>query len=390
MRIGIVLPSVPAYSETFFLNKIKGLEVKGHTVIVFADSAKDQGYTISKIKVAPKLTGNFIFVSLVTIYMLIHSLIFHFKKSKQLYSLNRKDGLNFLQRIKSIVINNHIISEPLDWLHFGFGTMAVNRENVAKAIGAKMAVSFRGFDIGIYPIKNPGCYEKLWQKVDIIHVISDDIRNLLYEHGFQGQAEIVKITPAIDTSYFNCKEGQKFRSNTKFISIARLHWKKGLVYILEALSILNKEGMAFHYTIIGEGKEYERLKFAAYQFGIAEHVTFTGKMEPELVKEKLIESTLYLQYSIQEGFCNSVLEAQAVGLLCIVSDAEGLPENVLHEKSGWVVPKRNPKRLADTILMVSSMIKEEKDTIRKFAMNRVKKEFNLEKQQLEFVEFYAE
>ena len=48
MRIGIVLPSVPAYSETFFSNKIKGLEGKGHTVFVFADAITNQTHTISK------------------------------------------------------------------------------------------------------------------------------------------------------------------------------------------------------------------------------------------------------------------------------------------------------------------------------------------------------
>ncbi|MBK7870836.1 MAG: glycosyltransferase family 4 protein [Saprospiraceae bacterium] len=53
------------------------------------------------------------------------------------------------------------------------------------------------------------------------------------------------------------------------------------------------------------------------------------------------KADIYLQYSIQEGFCNAVLEAQAMGLLCIVSDAEGLPENILHGQTGWVVPKGN-------------------------------------------------
>ena len=83
-----------------------------------------------------------------------------------------------------MIRNQHIISEPLDWLHFGFGTLALHRENVAAAMGAKMAVSFRGFDIGIYPLKYPGCYLKLWNKVDKIHVISNDIRELVYKHGF--------------------------------------------------------------------------------------------------------------------------------------------------------------------------------------------------------------
>jgi len=327
-------------------------------------------------------------VSMVSFYLLILSLLFHFKTSKRLYKLDRKDGIGFFQCIKNIVSNHHIISESLDWLHFGFGTMVFNRENVARAIGAKMGISFRGFDIGIYPLKNPDCYQKLWDKVDKIHVISNDIKDLVFKNGFMGNKEIIKITPAIDTSFFANDEEYNFSKENKLITIARLHWKKGLVYTLEALALLKKEGISFHYTIIGDGVELERLKFAAYQLGISNQVTFMGKIEHELIKKKLMEADLYLQYSIQEGFCNAVLEAQAMGLLCVVSDAEGLAENVANNVSGWVIPKCNPKLLAKIIQEVLYLPLEEKQQISKNAQERIKVKFTIEKQQQQFVEFY--
>jgi glycosyltransferase involved in cell wall biosynthesis len=390
MKIGIVLPSVPAYSETFFSNKIKGLKEHGFTVVIFANSSKQNSYNLSKIKVASKLTGNKFQVILVSIYKLIHSFLFHFKNSKNLYSLDSKDGVKFPQRIKNIISNNHILSEPVDWLHFGFGTMVLNRENVAKAIGAKMAVSFRGFDIGVYPIKYPNCYLKLWEEVDKIHVISNDIKDLVYQHGFIGKAEIIKITPAIDTTFFKSEEEYIYTNKNNFITIARLHWKKGLVYTFEALAILKKEGIPFHYTIIGDGTELERLKFAAHQLNLLDEVTFTGKLQHVLIKSKLKSSDLYLQYSIQEGFCNSVLEAQALGLLCIVSTAEGLPENIVNNETGWVVPKCDSKELANKIIEVINLPEDKKLDIAKNAKERVSKHFTILQQQQQFVEFYKE
>ncbi len=388
MKIGIVLPSVPAYSETFFSNKIKGLKEYGFTVVIFANSSKQNSYNSSKIKVASKLTGNKFQVILVSIYRLIHSFLFHFKNSKNLYLLDSKDGVKFPQRIKNIISNNHILSEPVDWLHFGFGTMVFNRENVAKAMGAKMAVSFRGFDIGVYPIKKPNCYLKLWKKVDKIHVISNDIKNLVYHHGFEGKAEIIKITPAIDTTFF--KNEDNYTNKNNFVTIARLHWKKGLVYTFEALAILKKEGIPFHYTIIGDGAEMERLKFAVYQLNLLDEVTFTGKLQHDLIKSKLVNSDIYLQYSIQEGFCNSVLEAQALGLLCIVSTAEGLPENIVNNETGWVIPKCNPRELANKIIEVINLPEDKKQEIAKNAKERVSKHFTIQQQQQQFVEFYKE
>ena len=390
MRIGLVLPAVPAYSETFFTNKIKGLKAAGHTVVIFANSAKNDSYSSLEVKIAPKLSGNSIRVAFTSFYKLFHSFLFHFKASRRLYNLDQLDGIGFAQRMKNSVANHHIITEPVDWLHFGFGTMVFNRENVAKAIGAKMGLSFRGFDIGVYPIKNPGCYHKLWDKVDKIHVISNDIRDLLYTHGFDGNTEVIKITPAIDTDFFKNEEEQLPSNKNNFITIARLHWKKGLVYTLEALAILKKEGLPFHYTIIGEGAEMERLKFAAYQLNIVDQVTFAGKLPHESIKEKLKSADVYLQYSIQEGFCNAVLEAQSMGLLCIVSDAEGLSENILDKETGWVVPKCNPSELANKIMEVINLNSIEKQHISQNARKRVRQYFTVEQQQEQFINFYKD
>mgnify|MGYP000509817364 FL=1 len=55
MRIGIVLPAVPTYSETFFNTKIKGLEKHGFSVVVFTNSSNKVTSDSFEIKTAPKL-----------------------------------------------------------------------------------------------------------------------------------------------------------------------------------------------------------------------------------------------------------------------------------------------------------------------------------------------
>ena len=161
-----------------------------------------------------------------------------------------------------------------------------------------------------------------------------------------------------------------------------------MVQTLEALAILKDKGIDFMYKIIGEGKEYERIAFAAEQLGLKESVVFLGKIPHHQVKKELQKATLYLQYSTQEGFCNAVLEAQAMGKLCIVSNAEGLSENVLHDKTGWVVPKLEPKLFAEQIEKVVQLPEIEKKEITEYATDRVRDKFNIEKQQKEFVSFY--
>src|SRR5690606_1084898 len=256
--------------------------------------------------------------------------------------------ISFSKRLKNLMLNEFLLNEQLDWLHFGFGMLAKDRENVAEAIGAQMAVSFRGYDLYLSPLKHPSCYDSLFRKRVKYHVLSEEMKQTLLEHAIDANA-IRVITPAIDTDFFQNETESQDIEIINIVTVARLHWKKGLEYTLEALAFLKKRNIEFTYTIIGAGEDKERLMYAAHQLELTNKVIFKGKLSQNEIKEQLTKSDIDVQYSIQEGFCNAVLEAQAMGLLCIVSNAEGLSENVMNEKTGWVVPKYSRVALAKTI-----------------------------------------
>lgn len=389
-RIGLVLSSAPGYSETFFKNKIAGLQNLGHDVIMFVDypPSKTENFPC-KVVLNVQFKKGFI-KTFSELFKVVRKSIFkHPAISYKLFLLDRADGLSTVKCLRNLFLNEFLLNETIDWLHFGFGMLAHGRENVATAINAEMAVSFRGFDLYLSPLKHPGCYDLLFKKNIKYHVLSSAMRLILTGKGIP-EHSIEVITPAIDISLF--KSGDlKIASNSKplkLITIARLHWIKGLEYTLEALAILKQRKILFEYNIVGSGEEKERLRFTADQLGILDCVNFTGRKEQSEIREFLKKSDVYIQYSIQEGFCNAVLEAQATGLLCVVSDADGLKENVLDNKTGWVVPKRAPLKLADQIQYVMELSDSEKNEIQKTAISRVKIEFNIAKQNVEFHKFY--
>jgi colanic acid/amylovoran biosynthesis glycosyltransferase len=391
VKIGIVLSSVPGYSETFFRNKIKGLQDNGFEVILFVDyNPSNNADFPCEIVSSPDFSGTSFKKFVKSITSVLKALFFQPKRSLILYKLDKTDGVVFKRRLKNLILNQFLLTKSLDWLHFGFGMLAKDRENVAQAIGAKMAVSFRGYDLYLSPLKHPGCYDILFKKDARYHVLSEGMKRTLMDYKIN-VSQIQKITPAIDTSFFQKqKDNLPKESNDilQIITVARLHWKKGLEYTLQALALLKEQGVKFNYTIIGLGKEHERLVFAAYQLGIMDNIQFVGKLTPLEVKKQLEQATLYLQYSIQEGFCNAVLEAQSMGLLCIVSNAEGLDENVLDMKTGWVVTKRQPENLAQKIMDVIQLPILKQQQIQQLAFERVQKEFNLELQNAAFCNFY--
>ena len=58
MKIGIVLPSVPGYSETFFTSKIKGLQANGFEVILFVNNFSSKTALDCTVISSPKFSKN--------------------------------------------------------------------------------------------------------------------------------------------------------------------------------------------------------------------------------------------------------------------------------------------------------------------------------------------
>lgn len=388
MKIGLILSSAPGYSETFFNYKIKGLRALGHEVTLYCAHVEADFDLCPVVKFSKRYP--FLPFQIAVLIRVYFSLLPYLGKVIKFYRLESRNGVSKARIFKLVYFNAPIFKSKLDWLHFGFGTLTLGRESLSKAIGAKMAVSFRGFDIGVYPVKYPNCYDRLWRSVDKIHVISEDIRELLYVNGFKDEVPVVKITPAIDTDVFINASESGLHKPLRLLTVARLHWKKGLSYTLEALSLLKRSGHSFHYTIIGTGEAYEHLVYLVSQLDLSEEVTFIGRLSHLEIKDYMKNADIYIQYSIQEGFCNAVLEAQAMGLLCVVSDAEGLSENVIHKKTGWVVPKRSPGILYRTLREIIQLPKEEQKAIAEHSVSRVKAEFNLESQRRQFSKFYED
>jgi colanic acid/amylovoran biosynthesis glycosyltransferase len=384
MKIGIILSRPPAFSETFFRNKIRDLRDQGHEVILYVDH-RDTGFTDCPQKSLPARK------SADSMLQLFRTLLLHPVRTVRFIRLERRLRNSWTVIMKNFMNCLHLLQAGKhDWIHFGFATMAVGRESVARTLGARMGISLRGFDISRFPLRNPGAYRNVWQRVDRVHAISRALLGKAIALGMPPSADTRIIHPAIDNGYFKDEpSAEAFPERIQLLTVARLHWTKGIEYTLAALALLARSERDFHYTVVGDGRELERYVFAAHQFGISDRVTFAGKARHEDLPQYYRKAHIYIQYSVQEGFCNAVLEAQSMGLPCIVSNAEGLPENVLDGKTGWVVPRRQPELLAAKLLEVIAMNPSARAGMCTNAVKRVKEQFDLEKQKSEFVKFFS-
>lgn len=269
------------------------------------------------------------------------------------------DTVPVITRLKRAYLDTLLFRLQPDLVHFEFGALAVKRMYVKEAIGCRVVVSFRGHDISFVKLEQPGFYDELWRKVDALHFLGTDLWQRALDRGCPPDVPHFFIPAAIDISFFDpAKEiGTALDTTTdevlNIVSIGRMAWAKGHEYAMQAVRHLVDNGISCRYTIIGDGDFVEAVAFARHQLGLEEMVHLTGPLPREQVRAHLARADLFLHAAVSEGFCNAVLEAQAMQLPIVTSDAEGLSENVASGESGFVVPRRESTALAEKMAMLA-------------------------------------
>jgi len=386
-HIGIVVTKPPVYSEQFLKDKISGLLQSGYQVTVLSNAHIPHQ---KEYKIVYALSSQ-------PILSILKSLLYNILRGLwflpilfRYYRISRGEGNSWRKTGKYLISNYHILTQKIDWLHFEFSGLAYNREYVAKAIGCKMSLSIRGYDIAISPLKNSKVHSQVWKFTDKVHSISDDITHLAYQQGMPHNMQVNKIYPAIDTHSFSLKKNIGSISNPlKIVSVGRLHWKKGYNYTLLALKELKNNHIEFDYTIIGAGKAKEELIYIANLLELQNEINFVGEIQHSQIPTYLKQSDIFIQFSVQEGFSNAVLEAQSCGLLVVASDAEGLQENIIHNETGWIVKRRDFKGLYKQLNEIIMLPAEIRKQIAIHASERVKTDFDISLQNKLFDEFFA-
>jgi colanic acid/amylovoran biosynthesis glycosyltransferase len=112
-----------------------------------------------------------------------------------------------------------------------------------------------------------------------------------------------------------------------------------------------------------------------------------GPQPPQQVHAELKRADVFLHTAVSEGFCNAALEAQAMQVPLVVSDADGLAENVDDGTTGFVVPRRDPHRTAERLRQLA-VDPELRTRMGRAGRERVAQRFRLEDQITAFDQLY--
>lgn len=177
---------------------------------------------------------------------------------------------------------------------------------------------------------------------DKVAVASNYTRRTLIEYGVS-EEKITVIPYGIDKTMFRRRIERPANKNLKIIFVGSMVQRKGLSYLLDAVSKF-KTGQV-DLVLCGRGfidndllKHYNKINISVKQ-----------NLSTDQLLEELHRSDLFVLPTLSEGFAHVVLEAMASGLPVLTTNHSCGPDIITEGKDGWILSVKSVSALVDRL-----------------------------------------
>lgn len=397
MKILFFVNNFPCISETFVLNQICNLLEKNHDVRIYSWGIGDKKphedffkYNLSNrtYRLYQSIPRN----KFVRFYKILPFLFKTFIKHgiKSVNLISKKYGL----RAKNLLIS--YIGEgysKIGWkpdaiiCHFGDNGILM-QSLISSGIVNKITPCFtfiHAHEICKLSISDvQKIYFPIFNKSHFLLPINTIWAEKLISAGANAQ-KVILFRMGIDSSKFKFKHlVTKEDNKIQIISVGRLVGQKGFKYAIEGVAkYIHKTHKQVKYTIIGTGPLEHGLKNLAKNLGIEQYVDFLGSQTQDVVIQRVTSADIFLLPSVtdengfMEGIPVALMEAMAIGTICISTFHSGIPELIENNISGFLCEEKNSSDISKALMNFESLSESEKMNIRENAYNTIKEHFDL-------------
>lgn len=179
---------------------------------------------------------------------------------------------------------------------------------------------------------------------------------LAAEYMFGKKANVTLLHNGVDLNVFQYDKDSRMRIRKEFSienslvvgHVGRLHKQKNHQYLLQVFCRIREKRPDARLLIVGIGELESEIRSRVKELGLEDAVIFTGQRFD--IPQLLSAMDVFVFPSLHEGMPNTVIEAQATGLPCVIADTI-TPEADI---TGLVtyLPLKDPSRWAQTALSV--------------------------------------
>ncbi|MCX7956697.1 MAG: glycosyltransferase [Endomicrobia bacterium] len=287
-------------------------------------------------------------------------------------------------------------------IHAHFGPNGVYGIKLKEKLKIPLIVSFYGRDITELPkfcLYPPAWlnyflyFNDLKIKADLFIGNCNFLCEKLREKGIKNN-KIKLLYPGIRINKFDKKKNNEIKEK-KLLFVGRFVEKKGVEYIIKAVNILKKRYPDIILYLCGDGELRSRLESLVNSLSLNHNIIFLGWKGREEITKLMMETKIFVLPSItasngdMEGLPTVILEAMAQGLPVVSTFHAGIPEAVINGETGFLVPEKDEKSLAEKIdILLSDMALAKKMGLR--GRELLEEKFNLSKQVEKLEQIYKE
>lgn len=181
---------------------------------------------------------------------------------------------------------------------------------------------------------------------DRIVAVSDDIRSFFINERSFPEDKVIRIYNGIDIPSVNQKKQRKDKTVT-IGSAGRFVPVKDYFLMVDIASKLCSRRKDIKFILAGDGPERKNIESRIKACEIDDNFLLIGHVDDMSKFYAAID--IYLNTSLHEGIPVTILEAMSYSIPVVAPDVGGLPEVIAHDKTGFLVRKRNAAEFAGVI-----------------------------------------
>lgn len=193
-----------------------------------------------------------------------------------------------------------------------------------------------------------------YRQVDCFICASEAIRQMLVADGVP-EVRTVTVHEGIDLSRVEAAPPAKLHEEL-FLphgapivgNVAALVPHKGQRHLVEAAALVVRHVPDARFVIAGEGELRPSLERLIKEHRLEKHVFLAGFRPDVLSLHKAFD--IFVMSSVTEGLGTSLLDAMAASKPIVATSTGGIPEVVVHESTGLLVPPRDHDAMAAAIV----------------------------------------
>jgi colanic acid/amylovoran biosynthesis glycosyltransferase len=358
VKIGYVLNTYPAPSQSFIRREIQALERRGLTIERFAMRAHEGTLVDKGDRAEAARTDHVLGHGGWTLAKALGRMALT-RPGKLVGALGlairagRGSQAGVLRHLVYLVEAAYIADRAqvleLDRLHAHFGTNAATVAMLAHALGAP---PFSFTVHGPEEFDRPEALAlplKLEQADFAVAISSFGRGQLLRWAPLRDWRRVHVVHCGIEPAKFSTPAPLPVGRPLRLVNVGRFHEQKGQLLLIRAIAELARREVPVHLTLVGDGPLRGAIERAISHEGLGMQVSLTGWLDEAGVRDALEGSHGLVLSSFAEGLPMVVMEAMAAGRPVISTQIAGVPELMRHGKTGWLVPAGDVEALVEAI-----------------------------------------